>query len=85
VTLYWRMSRIVERLIPHKWMRVWAIHHVESLNLRIVEPVLDMTIVAHKDVTITISGEQLLLRPGDIVNLETMHRPAPRMNSEVLH
>lgn len=70
MTLYWRLSRFVQRLIPSKWMLVYAMHHIESMNLRIVEPVLDLSIVAHKEVSITIGGERLLLRKGDVVNVE---------------
>jgi hypothetical protein len=70
VTLYWKLSHIVQRLIPQRWMRAWAMDHVQSLRLKIVEPALDLTIVAHKEVSITVAGEQLRLRPGDTVNVE---------------
>lgn len=83
MTLYWRLSRVVQRLIPHRWMRVYAMEHIESLKLRIVEPALDLTIVAHKEVCITVAGEQLRLRKGDVVNVEvappTQWSPAAEM------
>lgn len=89
MTLYWKMAGIVRRMIPEQWMRAWALDHVQSLRLRLVAPALDLTIVPHKEMQITLNGATLNLRHGDIVNVKIEDRlPPPTLvpvNTAVLH
>lgn len=48
--------------------------YIESLNLAIVEPVNDLTIVPHKEVGITLNGERFQLQRGDRINVTVKRR-----------